>query len=152
MRLFKGLIIVTSVYRRHNDFPWRMKRYAKNKLASIDLESDLRLIWGKNSHTDIPRLREGHVGAQVGRLCVTWFQRAFLPTRLPSAKCSGARLMVWFIGDCLARAIFTAGTIQNCHMLYYNECGLAGEWVRVCSCVCVCVWKGVGRKQAMYAF
>jgi hypothetical protein len=51
--------------RRHNDLPYQLYKNEHNVLASVDLRSDLRLVWNI-SHTDIPRLRAGKLGAQVG--------------------------------------------------------------------------------------
>ena len=48
----------------HNDLPWNLRNTVDNELSRIDLRSDLRLRM-RNSHTDIPRLREGMHGAQV---------------------------------------------------------------------------------------
>ncbi|XP_070575858.1 dipeptidase 1-like [Ptychodera flava] len=44
----------------HNDFPWQVRKYWQNQLSLFDMHSDL----SDYTHTDIPRLREGHVGAQ----------------------------------------------------------------------------------------
>ncbi|XP_064641196.1 dipeptidase 1-like [Lineus longissimus] len=49
----------------HNDLPWGFNKYAQNHVRSVDLESDLRVTAKWNvTHTDIPRLREGLLGAQ----------------------------------------------------------------------------------------
>lgn len=48
----------------HNDLPRKMYTQANNTLANVNLYNDTRLQWGPNSHTDIPRLRQGRVGAQ----------------------------------------------------------------------------------------
>lgn len=45
-----------------------MYLYNKNVLAEINLYEDMRTQWDQNAHTDIPRLRLGKVGAQVGCL------------------------------------------------------------------------------------
>ena len=42
-----------------------MKQFAKNQLGTFNLEQDLRVVWGNLSQSDIPRLRQGRVGAQV---------------------------------------------------------------------------------------
>ena len=52
---------------RHNDLAERFRDYANNSVYSVDLKSDLRLIWDPaRSQTDIPKLRQGRLGAQVG--------------------------------------------------------------------------------------
>lgn len=52
----------------HNDLPWRYRYYADNKVYSVDLRSNLAETWTDHannpSHTDIPRLRKGKLGAQ----------------------------------------------------------------------------------------
>ena len=58
---------------RHNDLPWQFRKHVKNAVYSsaADLEAGWPVV-----HTDIPRLRQGKLGAQVrlpvsGRICVT---------------------------------------------------------------------------------
>ncbi|XP_078614762.1 dipeptidase 1-like isoform X1 [Branchiostoma floridae x Branchiostoma japonicum] len=51
----------------HNDWPWVIYQNVKNRLSQVNLAQDLRPLfkaWLNVSHTDIPRLREGKVGAQ----------------------------------------------------------------------------------------
>ncbi|XP_052800383.1 dipeptidase 1-like [Mya arenaria] len=49
----------------HNDLPYRYRRYSNTAVYTVDLTSDLRKTWNTNlSHTDIPRLRKGKLGAQ----------------------------------------------------------------------------------------
>ena len=47
----------------HNDLPWEYRQRVKNHLAEIDLRKDQSKL-EKPLHTDIARLRQGHVGAQ----------------------------------------------------------------------------------------
>ncbi len=47
----------------HNDLPWEYRQRVKNQLGKIDLTADLSRL-KKPMHTDIPRLRQGGVGAQ----------------------------------------------------------------------------------------
>lgn len=59
----------------HNDLPWRYRYYADNQVYTVDLRSNLREIWTNTttnpSHTDIPRLRKGKLGAQFWANYVT---------------------------------------------------------------------------------
>ncbi|XP_058065512.1 dipeptidase 1-like [Anopheles bellator] len=52
----------------HNDLPWNLYNYERNRINQFELNSDLKQhpVWGPStsSHTDIPRLRAGKVGAQ----------------------------------------------------------------------------------------
>ncbi|XP_060571272.1 dipeptidase 1-like [Ruditapes philippinarum] len=49
----------------HNDLPYRYRMYANASVYSVDLRDDLRIVWNTSlSHTDIPRLRAGKLGAQ----------------------------------------------------------------------------------------
>jgi membrane dipeptidase len=47
----------------HNDLPWQFRERVDNRLAEIDLRTDLSKL-EKPLHTDIPRLRAGRVGGQ----------------------------------------------------------------------------------------
>uniref|UniRef100_A0A182V4J4 Dipeptidase n=1 Tax=Anopheles merus TaxID=30066 RepID=A0A182V4J4_ANOME len=52
----------------HNDLPWNLYNYERNQINKFELNADLKAhpVWGPatNSHTDIPRLQAGKVGAQ----------------------------------------------------------------------------------------
>lgn len=65
---------------RHNDLPWNYKTFARNKVKNVNFNDDLRTVepWSKSiwSHTDLPRLRKGMVGAQ--------FWSAYVPCRASS--------------------------------------------------------------------
>ena len=54
---------------RHNDLPWNIRKFIHNKLKTVNFTYDLRNIspWSKSpwSHTDLNRLRQGMVGAQI---------------------------------------------------------------------------------------
>ena len=54
---------------RHNDLPWNIRKFLRNQINEFELDTDLTQVepWSisKYSHTDLPRLREGMVGAQV---------------------------------------------------------------------------------------
>lgn len=64
----------------HNDLAWQIRVYFKNQLSEIDLS---RNGSGGVFQTDIPRLRAGRVGAQVGlHMCISK-----LSNILWSAKC-----------------------------------------------------------------
>ncbi|MDZ4693284.1 dipeptidase [Terricaulis sp.] len=47
----------------HNDLPWEIKSSFGNNLDAVDLDADTRQLTPP-LHTDIPRLRQGRVGAQ----------------------------------------------------------------------------------------
>lgn len=52
----------------HNDLAWNVRKFMHNRIAGLNLSADLARIepWARSqwSHTDIPRLRAGLVGAQ----------------------------------------------------------------------------------------
>ncbi|XP_078683288.1 dipeptidase 1-like [Branchiostoma floridae x Branchiostoma belcheri] len=48
----------------HNDLPMFLETAVDGAINNINLENDLRPLLGNKSQTDIPRLREGKVGAQ----------------------------------------------------------------------------------------
>ncbi|MGH6952343.1 MAG: membrane dipeptidase, partial [Vitreimonas sp.] len=47
----------------HNDLPWEIRSNFANDLAAVDLNADTRRLTPP-LHTDIPRLRQGRLGAQ----------------------------------------------------------------------------------------
>ncbi|KAF0298728.1 Dipeptidase 1 [Amphibalanus amphitrite] len=53
---------------RHNDFPWNLRNFVHNEVDAFNFSADLRQVapWNLSrwSHTDLPRLRQGRVGAQ----------------------------------------------------------------------------------------
>lgn len=59
---------------RHNDLPWNIRKFLKNQLKDFRFGADLREIapWSTSawSHTDLKRLKEGMVSAQVGFFCL----------------------------------------------------------------------------------
>lgn len=59
----------------HNDLPWRYRYYADNQVYKVDLRGNLAEVWTNYttnpSHTDIPRLRKGKLGAQFWANYVT---------------------------------------------------------------------------------
>ncbi|XP_062716495.1 dipeptidase 1-like [Aedes albopictus] len=52
----------------HNDLPFNIYKVERNLLANFNLDSNLKehAVWGQtaSSHTDLPRLRKGKLGAQ----------------------------------------------------------------------------------------
>ena len=60
----------------HNDLPWQYRERVKNHLAGLDLRQDQSKL-EKPLHTDIARLRQGHVGAQ--------FWSVYVPASLKGA-------------------------------------------------------------------
>ncbi|KAL1451955.1 hypothetical protein WDU94_006280 [Cyamophila willieti] len=52
----------------HNDLPWNIRKFVHNKLSTFKFAEDLRKVppWSESawSHTDLPRLRAGHISAQ----------------------------------------------------------------------------------------
>lgn len=61
-------IFIPSVCSRHNDLPWNIRKFLKNQLREFRFD-DLRDThpWSRSawSHTDLRRLKEGMVAAQV---------------------------------------------------------------------------------------
>jgi len=52
------------IFDGHNDWAWQLRGQLDNKFNDVDLDQDLSQVYGGPAHTDIPRLREGRVGAQ----------------------------------------------------------------------------------------
>ncbi|CAH1780218.1 unnamed protein product [Owenia fusiformis] len=77
----------------HNDLPWQYKKQANNSVESIDLEQSLKGIWSP-THTDIPRLREGRVGAQFWAAYVPCDSQYKDAVRLSFEQCDTVRRFV----------------------------------------------------------
>lgn len=60
----------------HNDLPWALREQVSRQLSRVDLRQDQRQR-DKPLHTDIPRLRQGGVGAQ--------FWSVYVPVDLPGS-------------------------------------------------------------------
>lgn len=62
-RLLKSFPLIDG----HNDLPWNLRKFVHNKLSNLNLSAiEEQEPWSKSrwSQTDIPRLREGLLGAQ----------------------------------------------------------------------------------------
>lgn len=62
-RLLKSVPLIDG----HNDLPWNLRKFVHNKLATLNLSAiEHQEPWSKSrwSQTDIPRLRQGLLGAQ----------------------------------------------------------------------------------------
>lgn len=66
---YTNIVLKWSFFYRHNDLPWNIRKFLRNQINEFELDTDLTVVepWSisKYSHTDLPRLREGMVGAQV---------------------------------------------------------------------------------------
>ncbi|XP_050735489.1 dipeptidase 1-like [Eriocheir sinensis] len=64
----KTLLTETPLVDGHNDLPWNIRKFMHNKLHSFNFTAELKKLrpWSRSSwsHTDLPRLKEGLVGAQ----------------------------------------------------------------------------------------
>ncbi|KAL1129126.1 hypothetical protein AAG570_013657 [Ranatra chinensis] len=53
---------------RHNDLAWNIRKFLHNQLGKFNFSEDLRMVepWSKSnwSHTDLPRMKAGLIGAQ----------------------------------------------------------------------------------------
>ena len=62
-------MIVCCFSCRHNDLPWNVRKFVHNQILSFNFTADLEKVdpWARSnwSHTDLPRLKRGMVGAQV---------------------------------------------------------------------------------------
>ncbi|XP_059617098.1 dipeptidase 1-like [Phlebotomus argentipes] len=66
--IVRRLLEETPLIDGHNDLPWNIKRYSHNRLEYLNFTEGVRSTepWSNSqwSHTDIPRLRQGLIGAQ----------------------------------------------------------------------------------------
>ena len=76
---------------RHNDLAWNIRQFVHNKLKTVNFSADLSEVippsfpfssalvqvspWSSSkwSHTDIPRLQKGKVGAQVKEILYYYY-------------------------------------------------------------------------------
>jgi membrane dipeptidase len=63
--------------------PWNVRKFVHNQILSFNFTADLEKVdpWARSnwSHTDLPRLRRGMVGAQVSTpACGRYTPRDFL--------------------------------------------------------------------------
>ncbi len=58
-----ALMKQTPLIDGHNDIPWQYRSRVHNHLCEMDLHADLTTL-DRPTHTDLPRLRAGHLGAQ----------------------------------------------------------------------------------------
>ncbi|CAB0037254.1 unnamed protein product [Trichogramma brassicae] len=69
LEVIRRLLSEVPLIDGHNDLPWNVRKFVHNQLGDVNLSSDLGRVdpWAKSdwSHTDIPRLRAGQVGAQI---------------------------------------------------------------------------------------
>ena len=76
------IFFLLLVCRRHNDLPWNIRKFLKNQLREFRFD-DLRDThpWSRSawSHTDLRRLKEGMVAAQVSTT-ITAITRATVKT------------------------------------------------------------------------
>lgn len=59
-----ALLATTPLIDGHNDLPWAYRSRFENHLAQMDIADDLTQTLDRPTHTDIPRLRRGGLGAQ----------------------------------------------------------------------------------------
>lgn len=59
----RSLLDTVPLFDGHNDLPWALRERYRNHLQEVDLKADLRQL-AEPTHTDLPRLRSGGVGAQ----------------------------------------------------------------------------------------
>jgi len=88
-RILRGTPLIDG----HNDLPWEIRSSFNSDLAAVDLNGDTRALTPP-LHTDIPRLRQGRLGAQ--------FWSVYVPAALKGADATRA---VWEQIDLTRRMI-----------------------------------------------
>nr|CAH7713260.1 unnamed protein product [Callosobruchus chinensis] len=66
-QVVKKLLKDTPLIDGHNDLPWNLRKFVHNRLSGLNLSAiEKEEPWSKSkwSHTDIPRLKAGLLGAQ----------------------------------------------------------------------------------------
>ncbi|XP_018010925.1 dipeptidase 1, partial [Hyalella azteca] len=68
MRTAELLLKETPLIDGHNDLPWNVRKFMHNKLHAFNFTAELSKVrpWSRSSwsHTDLPRIKKGHVSAQ----------------------------------------------------------------------------------------
>lgn len=77
----------------HNDLPWAIRGDHGGDLAALDLDSDTRALQPP-LHTDIPRLRQGRVGAQFWSVYVPASLKGLAATEVTFEQIDLARRMI----------------------------------------------------------
>jgi membrane dipeptidase len=77
----------------HNDAPWTIRSDHGNDLDNVDLNADTRLLTPP-MHTDIPRLREGRLGAQFWSVYVPASLKGLEATRAVHEQIDLTRRMI----------------------------------------------------------
>ena len=75
----RALLATTPVLDGHNDLPWALRKAGESAAAPVDIAAPVGF-----THTDLPRLRQGGVGAQ--------FWSVFVPCDLPGDRAVAATL------------------------------------------------------------
>lgn len=69
MEMVQHLLTEVPLVDGHNDLPWNIRKFIHNKIHTVNFTYDLRNIspWSRSawSHTDLNRLKQGRVGAQL---------------------------------------------------------------------------------------
>lgn len=64
----------------HNDLPYNIRKFVHNQLSEFNFDADLKNVppWSNSnwSHTDLQRMKKGHVAAQVRALHFIWLSLA----------------------------------------------------------------------------
>lgn len=87
------ILRATPLIDGHNDLPWAIKSDHGNDLANVDLNSDTRTLTPP-LHTDIPRLRQGRLGAQFWSVYVPASLKGLDATRATFEQIDLTRRMI----------------------------------------------------------
>jgi len=150
-------------HHRHNDLPWNIRKFTGGgKLYSLRLETGLQQQepWSKSvwSHTDLPRLREGRVGAQVFDSCLGYcyvtrrirrklLLLGFIIENNPKSCCCCVRIRV--VVECNSISSFKSFIIIFFFFFFVFNI--------ICCCCCIPVlgrlrslWRSVSRLLSQY--
>ena len=86
------------IFDRHNDWPYQMRRNRRNVLNNISLYDDFTQYYTP-SHTDIPRIREGRLGAQVSQIFCDFFNIPFKKLNIGLLTQKASIIQIKFINN-----------------------------------------------------
>ena len=114
---------------RHNDLPWNIRKFLHNQLHDFHFSEDLRQQepWSQSvwSHTDLHRLKQGMVGAQV-----KWKK---YPTCHVKCHFQLAVMLIWLCIDSSGRPMFHVdhSTSTQCSWLWSRLMWFTVLWINI---------------------
>src|ERR1700722_13785196 len=95
----RALLATTPVLDGHNDLPWALRKAGESPATPVDIAAPVGF-----THTDLPRLRQGGVGAQFWSVYVPCDLRGGRAVRAPFEQTDLVRGLIASHPDALEQA------------------------------------------------